>query len=98
MLLARILAGIAQGSAMSTIFAYYDVSFVKYTEDLKILGKFEEKKAAKLKGYLFGFLLGNVIGVGMSCHNLTSLLEALHNHYNFTRSRRILPYAGFRPY
>ena len=47
MILARGLAGMQQGSAVSIVFSYFAVSFNSYMENLKILGKFEEKKVAK---------------------------------------------------
>ena len=34
----------------SLVFAYCSVSFEKYTENLKILGKYEKKKAERVKG------------------------------------------------
>ena len=69
MILARALAGLQSGSVDSLIFAYYSVSFEKYKENLKTLGKFEEKKAARAKGYLFssatfGYISGYALGVG----------------------------------
>ena len=70
MLLARGLAGFSSGAVESAVFAYYAVSYEKYTKDLKALGKYEEKKAVKMKGYVFssyniGFVIGNGIAVGM---------------------------------
>ena len=69
MLVARWLAGVALGSVVSLTFSYYGVSFEQYQKDLKILGKYDETKASKTKGYVFssyriGFVLGNSIGVG----------------------------------
>ena len=70
MILARGLAGAQMGSVDSIAFAYYSISFEKYTENLKTLGRFEEKKSAKVKGYLFssstiGYTFGFGLGVGM---------------------------------
>ena len=69
MILARALAGLQAGSVDSLVFAYYSVSFQKYKENLKTLGKFEGEKAARAKGYLFssssiGYILGYGLGVG----------------------------------
>ena len=74
MLLARALAGYALGSVMSLTFSYYGSSFDKYQEYLKVLGKYDEKKASRTKGYVFssyriGFVLGNGIGVGKCMPN-----------------------------
>ena len=71
MLLARGLAGLQQGSIESLMFSYFAISFEKYTENLKTLGKYEEKKAAKVKGYLFSttsiaYVIGFGIGVGIN--------------------------------
>ena len=63
MLVARGLAGIALGLGTSGSFAYFGVSCDKYAENLKILGKFEEKKAARVKGFVFGTVnVANAIG------------------------------------
>ena len=63
MILARGLAGMQQGSAVSIVFSYFAVSLKRYTENLKILGKFEEEKVAKLKGYVYSsHSIGNVLG------------------------------------
>ena len=69
MLLARGLAGFSSGAVVSAVFAYYAVSYEKYTKDLKALGKYEEKKAAKMKGYVvssytIGYVIGNGIAIG----------------------------------
>ena len=86
-ILARGLAGLQTGSTDSLVFAYYSVSFEQYAENLKTLGKFEETKAKKLKGYLFSsvsiaYIGGYGLGVGMTgiytfgCHlNLLPLLQ-----------------------
>ena len=71
MILARVLAGLHLGSIDALVFAYYAVSFDIYKENLKTLGKFEKKKEAKLKGYLFsssaiGYTVGYIIAVGKS--------------------------------
>ena len=68
-MLARGLAGVQIGAATSLVFAYSSLSFEKYTENLKILGKYEKKKAEKIKGYIFslfnvGSMLGLSIGTG----------------------------------
>ena len=49
MILARVLAGLHLGSIDTLVFGYYAVSFEKYKENLKTLGKFE-KKETKMKG------------------------------------------------
>ena len=71
MILARVLAGLQLGAVDSLAFSYFGVSFEKYKQNLKILGKFEEKKVAKVKGYVFssnsiGTTLGFWIGAGMN--------------------------------
>ena len=71
-MLARGLAGVQLGAATSLIFAYCSLSFEKYTENLKILGKYEKKKAEKIKGHVFSlFAIGNVLGfaVGIGKEN-----------------------------
>ena len=63
MILARGLAGAQLGSSISIVFSYFAVSLKRYTENLKILGKFEEEKVAKLKGYIYSsHSIGNVLG------------------------------------
>ena len=62
-MLARGLAGVQLGSNASLVFAYCSLSFEKYTENLKILGKYEKKKAEKIKGYVFSlFIVGGMLG------------------------------------
>ena len=68
-MLAGGLAGVQLGSNASLVFAYCSLSFDKYTENLKILGKYEKKKADKIKGHVFslfnvGDMLGTSIGTG----------------------------------
>ena len=72
MILARGLAGVQLG-ATSLVFAYCSVSFEKYTENMKILGKYEKKEGEKVKGYVFSlFIVGNslgfAIGIGKCDH------------------------------
>ena len=63
MILARGLAGAQLGTCTSLVFAYSSLSFEMYTENLKILGKYEEKKAERVKGYVFSlFIVGNSLG------------------------------------
>lgn len=69
MILARLSAGVTMGSITVLTFAYYGASFEDYAEDLKILQKYEEKKAARVKGYVFTFYsvgksTGHIIGAG----------------------------------
>ena len=71
MILARVLAGLQLGAVDSLSFSYFGVSFEKYKQNLKVLGKFEEKKVAKVKGYVFssnsiGTTLGFWVGAGMN--------------------------------
>ena len=62
-MLAHGLAGVQLGSNVSLVFAYCALSFEKYTENLKILGKYEKKKAEKIKGYVFSlFIVGGMLG------------------------------------
>ena len=73
MLLARGLAGLQLGAVECLIFAYFSVSYEQYTDNLKILGTFEKKKAERARGYLFssyniGNMLGYVVGVGKSIY------------------------------
>ena len=70
MILARALAGLHLGAIDTLVFAYYAVSFEKYKENLKTLGKFEKKKETIMKGYLFstsaiGYAVGDIIAVGI---------------------------------
>ena len=63
MIVARGLAGLQLGASTSLVFAYCSVSFEKYTENLKILGKYEKNKAERVKGYVFSlFFIGNSLG------------------------------------
>jgi MFS family permease len=63
MIMAHGLAGLQMGASTSLVFAYCSVSFEKYTENLKILGKCEKKKAERVKGYVFSlFIVGNSLG------------------------------------
>ena len=63
MILARGLAGIQLGATTTLAFTYFGVSFEKFTENAKALGKFDENKFKKLKGYLFGtYGIGTVLG------------------------------------
>ena len=85
MIFARGLAGLSRGAVVSLAYSYLGVSFVKYIENLKILGKYEKKRAVKLKGYLFsstifGEWLGIVFGVGMSPN---AILYIIILHFNF---------------
>jgi len=69
MILARLLAGISIGSINTLTLAYYGVSFEAYADNVKTLDKYEEKRAARVKGYVFslytvGKSLGHVIGAG----------------------------------
>ena len=71
MIVSRGLAGVSQGGIDSLAYSYYGVSFEKYIEDLKTLGRYEKERAVKLKGYLFstvlfGMWLGFFFGVGIS--------------------------------
>ena len=71
MILARGLAGLHLGGNTALAFSYYAVSFEKYTENLKTLGKFDEKKAESTRGYLFssygiGNMMGYAVGLGKS--------------------------------
>ena len=65
MLVARGLAGLSLGLSIAVTFAYFGVSSDKYAENLKILGKFEEKKVARVKGFIFSiYNIGNTTGFG----------------------------------
>ncbi|CAI8044642.1 hypothetical protein GBAR_LOCUS24744 [Geodia barretti] len=69
MILARGLAGIQLGTSTALSFAYFGVSFEKYTENIKLLEKYESKKVARVKKYLFstysiGTFFGRVVGIG----------------------------------
>ena len=66
MMLACSLAGLSQGAVMSLAYDYFAVSYERYTENLRIIGK---EKGARMKGYLYstnriGNVLGIAIGVG----------------------------------
>ena len=70
MILARGLAGLQLGAVEALSFSYYSVSFEKYTNNLKIIGKFDKEKTTKYKGYLFssygtfGYAMGFVFAIG----------------------------------
>jgi MFS family permease len=71
MIVARVLAGLQLGSSTSLVFAYCSVSFEKYTENLKILGKYEKKEAERVKGYIFSlFIVGNMLGYAIGIGKL----------------------------
>ena len=66
LMLARGLAGVQLGASTSLVMAYCSVSFEKYTKNMKILGKYEKKKAERVKGYVFSlFIVGNSLGVAI---------------------------------
>ena len=76
MILARGLAGIQLGTSTALSFAYFCVSFEKYTENIKLLDKYESKKVARVKKYLFstysiGTFFGRVVGIG-ECTTINS--------------------------
>ena len=63
MLLSRILAGISMGAAIAVSFAYFGFSTVKYAENLTILGEYDPKHYAKVKGFVFSlFNIGTGVG------------------------------------
>ena len=63
MILARALAGVHLGATTSLVFAYFSVSFEKYTDNLKTIGEYKKEKAEKVKGYVFGlYNLGHTLG------------------------------------
>ena len=63
MLLSRTLAGLATGTSVTVTFSYFGVSYMKYVENLKQLDQYEERTAARTKGFVFSlFNVGNVIG------------------------------------
>ena len=69
MILARALSGISMGAVVTLSFTYYGVSFEEYVEDMKILKRYEEKRASRVKGYVFslfavGNALGSIVGAG----------------------------------
>lgn len=69
MILARALSGISMGAVVTLSFTYYGVSFEEYVEDMKILKQYEEKRAFRVKGYIFslfavGNALGSIVGAG----------------------------------
>ena len=69
MILARLLTGISMGSIHTLTPAYFGVSFETYANNMKTLEKYKEKRAARVKGYVFslyiiGKSLGQVIGAG----------------------------------
>ena len=55
MLLSRILAGISMGAVISLSFAYFGYSSQKYADNLKVLGEYDAKRVARVKGYVFSF-------------------------------------------
>ena len=67
--MARGLTGISRGLLVSVTYAYFGVSCDKYAENLTILGKYEEKKVARVKGFVFslsdiGYTTGLWFGAG----------------------------------
>lgn len=69
MILGRLLAGISMGSVTTLAFAYYGVSFEEYVDNLKILEEYEEKRATRIKGFVFclytvGKTVGQTVGAG----------------------------------
>ena len=84
MILARGLAGIQLGATTALAFSYYAVSFEKYTENLKKLGKFDEKKAKSARGYLFSsYGIGNMIGFAVGLGE-RKMIFLLHDSYKYT--------------
>ena len=63
MLVSRILAGVSMGAAISVSFAYFGFSTVKYGENLRILGEYDAKTFAKVKGFVYSlFNIGTGFG------------------------------------
>ena len=63
MLLSRALAGLATGVSVTATFSYFGVSHMKYVENLKKLDQYEERAAARTKGFVFSlFNVGSVMG------------------------------------
>ena len=80
-MLARGLAGVQLSSNTSLIFAYCSLSFEKYTENLKILGKYEKKKAEKMKGHVFSlFAIGNVLGFAVGIGKENHVWQPSYNY------------------
>ena len=66
MLAARGLAGFSLGLVISVTFAYFGVSCDKYAENLTIVGRFEEKKVARVKAFIYStYNIGNTIGFAL---------------------------------
>ena len=83
MILARGLAGIQLGATTALAFSYYAVSFEKYTENLKKLGKFDDKKAKSARGYLFSsYGIGNMIGFAVGLGE-RKMIFLLHDSYKY---------------
>ena len=55
MLIARVLSGISMGMVISLSFSYFGFSIETYAENLKMLGEYDAKKVARVKGYVFSF-------------------------------------------
>ena len=69
MIAAKVLGGVSMGSATTLTFAYFGTSFEDYTINLKTLDVYEEKRAARVKGYVFslyvvGVAFGHLVGAG----------------------------------
>lgn len=67
--MARGLAGFSVGSIVCVTFSYFGISYEEYIDNLKMLGKFDNQRAIKVKGYLFGSvniasILGYAVGFG----------------------------------
>ena len=63
--MARGLTGISIGFNVSVSYAYYGMSCDKYAENLMILGKYEEKKVGRVKGFVFSLSdIGYTTGLG----------------------------------
>ena len=69
MIISQLLAGTSKGSHTTLAFSYFGTSFEAYADSVKILGKYDEKRTARVKGYVFslysvGITLGQILGAG----------------------------------
>ena len=71
MMISRILAGISMGAAIAVSFAYLGFSTERYADNLRILGEYDARKVAQVKGYVYSLFnvgtgVGYIVGACMS--------------------------------
>ena len=87
MIVSRGLTGLSLGAVESLAFSYLGVSFEKYVDNLKILGRYDKKRAVKQKGFLFSsYNIGKMSGFSTGIGILTSGIRVKKGLYRSLRT------------